>query len=442
MELQKIPPHDEEAEQAVIGSMLTDQEAVVSAIESLKSEDFYRSDNATIYEAIMSVYAKGEPIDIITVKEELVSMGKLDSVGGLEYIASLPEKVPTTANVEKYVNIVEEKSILRSLIKTANELISLGYSQQEDVTNIMDDAEKKIFNIMQKKTQNGYDSIKNILVESFENLQELYKNKKHITGVASGFIDLDNRTSGFHKDELILIAARPSMGKTAFALNIATNAAVNSNTPVVVFSLEMSKEQCANRILCAQAMVDSSKVGKGEIDDDEWSKLAAAAGELSDSSGIIIDDTPGITVAEIRAKCRKLKIEKDIGLVVIDYLQLITGSGKTNSREQEIAEISRSLKILAKELAIPVIALSQLSRAPEARPDHRPMLQDLRESGSIEQDADVVMFIYRDDYYNQESEKPNIAEIIISKNRSGPLGTTELLWMPQYTKFANKYNGD
>ncbi len=442
MDLQKIPPHDEEAEQAVIGSMLTDQEAVVSAIESLKSEDFYRSDNATIYEAIMSVYAKGEPIDIITVKEELVSMGKLDSVGGLEYLASLPEKVPTTANVEKYVNIVEEKSILRSLIKTANELISLGYSQQEDVTNIMDDAEKKIFNIMQKKTQNGYDSIKNILVESFENLQELYKNKKHITGVASGFIDLDNRTSGFHKDELILIAARPSMGKTAFALNIATNAAVNSGTPVVVFSLEMSKEQCANRILCSQAMVDSSRVGKGEIDDEEWAKLATAAGELSDSSGIIIDDTPGITVAEIRAKCRKLKIEKDIGLVVIDYLQLITGSGKTNSREQEIAEISRSLKILAKELAIPVIALSQLSRAPEARPDHRPMLQDLRESGSIEQDADVVMFIYRDDYYNQESEKPNIAEIIISKNRSGPLGITELLWMPQFTKFANKYNGD
>jgi len=442
MDLQKIPPHDEEAEQAVIGSMLTDQEAVVSAIESLKAEDFYRSDNATIYEAIMNVYAKGEPIDIITVKEELVSMGKLDSVGGLEYLASLPEKVPTTANVEKYVNIVEEKSILRSLIKTANELISLGYSQQEDVTSIMDDAEKKIFNIMQKKTQNGYDSIKNILVESFENLQELYKNKKHITGVASGFIDLDNKTSGFHKDELILIAARPSMGKTAFALNIATNAAVNSGTPVVVFSLEMSKEQCANRILCSQAMVDSSRVGKGEIDDEEWAKLATAAGELSDSSGIIIDDTPGITVAEIRAKCRKLKIEKDIGLVVIDYLQLITGSGKTNSREQEIAEISRSLKILAKELAIPVIALSQLSRAPEARPDHRPMLQDLRESGSIEQDADVVMFIYRDDYYNQESEKPNIAEIIISKNRSGPLGTTELLWMPQFTKFANKYNGD
>ena len=253
---------------------------------------------------------------------------------------------------------------------------------------------------------------------------------------------LDIKQTESFKDELILIAARPSMGKTAFALNIATNAAVSSGTPVVVFSLEMSKEQCANRILCAQAMVDSSKVGKGEIDDDEWSKLATAAGELSDSSGIIIDDTPGITVAEIRAKCRKLKIEKDIGLVVIDYLQLITGSGKTNSREQEIAEISRSLKILAKELAIPVIALSQLSRAPEARPDHRPMLQDLRESGSIEQDADVVMFIYRDDYYNQESEKPNIAEIIISKNRSGPLGTTELLWMPQYTKFANKYNGD
>ena len=253
---------------------------------------------------------------------------------------------------------------------------------------------------------------------------------------------MDNKTAGLHKSELVLIAARPAMGKTAFALNIATNAALYANTPVVVFSLEMSKEQCANRILCAQAMVDSGKVSKGELDDEEWGKLAVASGELSESAGIFIDDTPGITVAEIRAKCRKLKLEKDIGLVVIDYLQLIQGSGKSNSREQEIAEISRSLKILAKEIDVPVIALSQLSRAPEARTDHRPMLQDLRESGSIEQDADIVMFIYRDDYYNPQSEKTNIAEIIIAKNRSGPVGTTELLWMPSFTKFANKYNGE
>ena len=269
----------------------------------------------------------------------------------------------------------------------------------------------------------------------------MYNQKQHITGVASGFVDLDNKTAGFHKSDLVLIAARPAMGKTAFALNIATYAAVSANTPVVVFSLEMSKEQCANRILCSQAMVDSEKVAKGDISDEDWSKLAIASGELSESAGIYIDDSAGINIAEIRAKCRKLKLEKNIGLVVIDYLQLIQGSGNTKSREQEIAEISRSLKILAKEIDVPVIALSQLSRAPEARPDHRPMLQDLRESGSIEQDADIVMFLYRDDYYNPETEAKNIAEVIIAKHRAGPTGTVELLWMPSYTKFANKYNG-
>lgn len=441
MDLQKIPPHDEEAEEAVIGSMLTDKDAVIAAIEVLKPEDFYRDDNKTIFEAESNIYAKGEPIDFITVKEELVSMGKFDSVGGNEYLATLTDKVPTTANIEKYVKIVEDKSLLRTLIKTANELIDLGYSQNEEIETLMDGAEKKIFDIMQRKSQKGYSSIKDILVDSFTELQELYNNKQHITGVPSGFIDLDNKTAGFHKSELILIAARPAMGKTAFALNIATNAAVQAHIPVVVFSLEMSKSQCANRILCSQAMVDSQKVTKGDISDEEWEKLAIASGELSETAGIFIDDTAGITVAEIRAKCRKLKIEKNIGLIVIDYLQLIQGSGKATGREQEIAEISRSLKILAKEIDVPVIALSQLSRAPEARTDHRPMLQDLRESGSIEQDADIVMFIYRDDYYNPQAEQTNIAEIIIAKNRSGPVGTTELLWMPSFTKFVNKYNG-
>ena len=439
--LQRIPPHDEEAEQAVIGSMLTDKDAVAAAIEVLKPDDFYADYNKTIYEAIMNIYAKAEPIDIITVKNELTSLEKLEAVGGLEYLASLPDKVPTTANVEKYVKIVEEKSLLRNLIKTANNLIELGYSQNEDVENIMDSAEKQIFDMMQRKSQKGYTSIKDILVDSFEELQELYNNKKHVTGVPSGFADLDDLTAGFHKSELVLIAARPAMGKTAFALNIATNAATKYNVPVVVFSLEMSQIQCANRILCSQAMVDSSKYAKGEVSDEDWEKLVIASGELSDSAGIFIDDTAGITIAEIRAKCRKLKLEKNIGLVVIDYLQLIQGSGKTSSREQEIAEISRSLKLLAKEINVPVIALSQLSRAPEARTDHRPMLQDLRESGSIEQDADVVMFIYRDDYYNPQSEQTNIAEIITAKNRSSPVGTRELLWMPQYTKFANKFNG-
>ena len=437
MELGKVPPHDDEAEQAVLGSMLTDKDAVVAAIETLKPGDFYRNDNMTIYEAVMTIYGKGEPIDIITLKDELTSMGKLEAVGGLEYLASLPDKVPTTANVDKYVKIVEEKSLLRGLIKTANELIELGYSQNEEIETIMDGAEKKIFDIMQRKSQKGYESIKDILVDSFTELQELYNKKQHITGVATGFADLDNKTAGFHKSELILIAARPAMGKTAFALNIATNAAVGNNTPVVVFSLEMSKEQCANRILCAQAMVDSGKVQRGDITDEEWSKLAIASGELSESAGIFIDDTPGITVSEIRAKCRKLKLEKNIGLVIIDYLQLVQGSGKTSSREQEIAEISRSLKILAKEIEVPVIALSQLSRAVEARPDHRPMLSDLRESGSIEQDADIVMFLYRDDYYNEDSEKKNIAEVIIAKQRAGSTGTVELAWLGKYTKFAN-----
>ena len=441
MELGKVPPHDDEAEQAVIGSMMTDKDAVISAIEVLKPEDYYREDNKTIYTAIMNLYAKAEPIDIITLKDELTSLGKLEAVGGLEYLATLPDKVPTTSNVEKYIKIVEEKSILRSLIKTANELIQIGYDQNEEVEVLMDSAEKKIFDLMQRKSQKGYSSIRDILVDSFTELEQLYNQKQHITGVASGFIDLDNKTAGFHKSDLVLIAARPAMGKTAFALNIASYAAVSANTPVVVFSLEMSKEQCANRILCAQAMVDSEKVAKGDISDEDWSKLAIASGELSESAGIYIDDSAGINIAEIRAKCRKLKLEKNIGLVVIDYLQLIQGSGNTKSREQEIAEISRSLKILAKEIDVPVIALSQLSRAPEARPDHRPMLQDLRESGSIEQDADIVMFLYRDDYYNPETEAKNIAEVIIAKHRAGPTGTVELLWMPSYTKFANKYKG-
>ena len=441
MELGKVPPHDDEAEQAVIGSMMTDKDAVISAIEVLKPEDFYREDNKTIYNAIMNLYAKAEPIDIITLKDELTSLGKLEPVGGLEYLATLPDKVPTTANVDKYIKIVEEKSILRSLIKTANELIEIGYDQNEEVEILMDNAEKKIFDLMQRKSQKGYSSIRDILVNSFTELEQLYNQKQHITGVASGFIDLDNKTAGFHNSDLVLIAARPAMGKTAFALNIATYAAVSANTPVVVFSLEMSKEQCANRILCSQAMVDSEKVAKGDITDEDWSKLAIASGELSESAGIFIDDSAGINIAEIRAKCRKLKLEKNIGLVVIDYLQLIQGSGNTKSREQEIAEISRSLKILAKEINVPVLALSQLSRAPEARPDHRPMLQDLRESGSIEQDADIVMFLYRDDYYNPETEAKNIAEVIIAKHRAGPTGTVELLWMPSYTKFANKYKG-
>ena len=438
MELGKVPPHDLEAEQAIIGSMLTDKDAVISAIEVLKEDDFYREDNKSIYSAILNLYNRAEPIDIITVKAELESMGKFEKVGGLEYLAELPEKVPTTANAMKYIKIVEEKSTLRRLIKTANEIIELGYSPTEDVEDIMEGAEKKIFNIMQDKSQKSYTPIKDALVESFTKLEELYNRKQHITGVPSGFTELDYRTAGFHGSELILIAARPAMGKTAFALNIAANAALKGNTAVAVFSLEMSKEQLVNRILCSESMVDSNKVRTGKLEEDDWTKLAGTIGPLSEAE-IYIDDTPGINIMEIRAKCRKLKLEKNIGMVVIDYLQLIQGSGnrRSGSREQEISEISRSLKILAKELDVPVIALSQLSRAAEQRPDHRPMLSDLRESGAIEQDADIVMFLYRDDYYNQDSEKKDIAEVIIAKHRGGSTGTVELLWLGSYTKFVN-----
>lgn len=438
MELGKIPPNDVEAEQAVIGSMLTDRDAVISAIEVLKEEDFYREDNKTIYEAILNLYNRSEPIDIITLKAELTSMGMFDKIGGLEYIVGLPEKVPTTANVEKYISIVKEKSELRRLIKAANEIIEQGYDPTENIDDIMNSAEKKIFNIMQDKDQKSYSPIKDVLIDAFTDLEQLYNQKQHITGVPTGFIDLDYKTAGLHNSDLILIAARPAMGKSAFALNIATNAALKAKVPAVLFSLEMSKEQMVNRILCSEAMVDSNKVRTGKIDDDDWIKLADTMGDLSEAP-IYIDDTPGISINEIRAKCRKLKLEKNIGLVVIDYLQLVQGSSKRaqGSREQEISEISRSLKILAKEINVPVIALSQLSRAPEQRPDHRPMLSDLRESGAIEQDADIVMFLYRDDYYNEDSEDKGLAEVIVAKHRAGSTGTVKLVWLGNYTKFAN-----
>ena len=438
MEIGKIPPNDLEAEQAVLGSMLTDKDAVIAGIEKLNAECFYREDNKLIYEAIANLFNNSQPIDLVTVKDELSSMGSFEKIGGYEYLAILPDKVPTTTNVEKYIDIVEKKAILRGLIKTANEIIDLGYSQVEDVEDIMAGAEKKIFDIIQKKNQKSYTPIKDVLIESFTKLEALYNQKSKITGVPTGFADLDDKTAGLHGSDLILIAARPAMGKTAFALNIAAHAAIRENVPVAVFNLEMSKDQLVNRILCMEAMVDSNKIMTGKLDEDDWNKLASVVGPISDA-GIYIDDTPGISITEIRTKCRKLKMEKDIGLIVIDYIQLIQGSGskKNSSREQEIAEISRSLKVLAKELNVPVIALSQLSRAVESRPDHRPMLSDLRESGSIEQDADIVMFLYRDDYYNPDSEEKDISEVIMAKHRAGSTGTIKLLWMGNYTKFVN-----
>lgn len=438
MELGKVPPHDIEAEQAVIGSMLTDKDAVMNSFENLKVDDFYREDNRLIFSAMFNLYKKAEPIDLITVKAELESMGSFDKVGGFEYLAELPEKVPTTANAMKYIKIVQEKATLRNLIKTANEIIELGYDQTEDIEDVMGGAEKRIFDLLQSRNEKGYTPIKDILVDSFAKLEELYNRKQHITGVPTGFADLDYKTAGLHGSEFILVAARPAMGKSAFALNIAANAALRADVPVAIFSLEMPKEQLVNRILSSEAMVDSNKIRTGKLEEEDWTKLAEYIGPLSEA-GIYIDDTPGMTVTDIRTECRKLKIEKNIGLVIIDYLQLIQGTGnrKNGSREQEIAEISRSLKILAKELNVPVIALSQLSREVEKRPDHRPMLSDLRESGSIEQDADIVMFIHREDKYDPESKKKNIAEIIIAKQRGGETGSIDLGWMGNYTKFVN-----
>ena len=437
MDLGKVPPHDIEAEQAILGCMLTDRDSVIAAIEVLKEDEFYREDNKAIYAAILSLYSKNEPIDIITVKAELIETGNFERVGGLEYLASLPERVPTTANVDKYIKIVDEKAMLRNLISSANELVALGYDETEDVDRIMDMAEKKIFDLAQKKNTKGYSALKDVLVETFAKLEELYNQKGQLSGTPTGFKDYDLKTSGLHDSDLIIVAARLAMGKSAFAINIATNVAVQAKKGVAIFNLEMSKEQVGNRILCCEALVDSNKVRTGQLEDDDWVKLASTLTRLSEAP-IYIDDTAGISIMEIRAKCRKLKIEKDIGLVVIDYLQLIQGSGKKNaSREQEISEISRSLKILAKELQIPVIALSQLSRSVEKRDDKRPMLSDLRESGAIEQDADQVIFLYRDDYYNEDSEKKNVAEVILAKHRGGSTGTIDLAWLPSYTKFAN-----
>jgi len=437
--LAKIPPSDIVAEQAVLGSMLVDSEAAIKAIEILQPEDFYREDNKEVYAAMLELFGRGKPIDFLTVKENLKLRGTLDKVGGDMYISSLIDMVPTTSNIEAYAKIVEEKSILRSLIKAANDIISYGYAQNQEVDRIVETAEKKIFDVLQKRNTTGYQSIKDVLVESFEEIEQLYKSKSSVSGMESGFKDLDLKTSGINNSDLILVAARPAMGKSAFALNIATYVAKTQKVPVMIFSLEMSKKQMVNRILCSEAAVDSMKVRTGKLDSEDWVKLGKASGVLAEVP-IYIDDTPGLSSAELRAKCRKAKLEKGLGMVVIDYLQLMEGKGKNDSRQQEISEISRSLKILAKELNIPVIALSQLSRAPEQRPDHRPVLSDLRESGSIEQDADIVMFLYRDDYYNPDTEKKNVAEVIIAKNRQGSTGTVELAWLGQFTKFANLYN--
>ena len=431
----RVPPNDVQAEQAVLGLMLVDKDAVLTVIEMLKPSDFYKPEHEEIYAAILDLYEASKAIDLLTLKEQLRLRGKYDIINGFEYLVSLTSPMYSVANVEYYAEIVREKSTLRKLIKSANIISQESYDAKEDAITITEKAEKEIFNIIQHK-ENSYALIKDVLVDTFDNLEKLASQEEGIIGIPSGFADLDSKTLGFLPGQLVIVAARPAIGKSAFALNILTNAAIKSNKSVVYFRLEMGKEELVNRILSAEAMVDSSKIRSGKLEDEDWISLTNASGTLSEAK-IILDDSAGFSPIELRARCRKLKMEYDIGLVVIDYLQLMDASKNNASRQADISEISRSLKVLAREIGVPIIALSQLSRAPEQRPDHRPMLSDLRESGSIEQDADMVMFLYRDDYYNPDTDKKNVAEVILAKNRAGSTGTAELLWLGQYTKFVN-----
>lgn len=436
MDVLKVPPNNLEAEQSVIGAMILDKNAISQASETLRGEDFYRESHKQIFDAIMELYDRDEPVDLVTLVDYLRKKDILEAVGGITYLTNLASSVPTTANIKYYAKIVEDKSTLRKLIKSASETLDICYSESKDVPEILDKAEKDIFDISQKSITHDFEPISRILEKGFNEIERLYQNKGALTGIPSGFPELDAKTSGFQKGDMILIAARPSMGKTAFMLNVAQYAAVRNNNSVAVFSLEMSKEQLAYRILCSEANIDMLKLRTGDLDDDDWVRLAKCAGPIA-SSKLFIDDTPGISITEIRSKCRRLKIEYGLDLIVIDYLQLMQGRSRSENRQQEVSEISRSIKALAKEMGVPIIAASQLSRAPETRVDHRPMLSDLRESGSIEQDADVVGFLYRDDYYNRESEKKNIAELIIAKQRNGPTGTVELAFIGKYAKFGS-----
>ena len=385
---------------------------------------------------LLELYNEGTPVDLITLQDRLREKDVPPEISSLEFAKDLLSSVYTSTNVRQYAQIVYEKSILRKLIKESEETANICYLGKERVDDIMEDTEKRIFSLLQKRNTGDFVPIKDVVLNALDKIELASKNRGSVTGIPTGFIDLDYKTSGMQPSDLILIAARPSMGKTAFVLNIAQHMAFKNDVTAAIFSLEMSKEQLVNRLFSLESKVDSQSIRTGNLSDDDWAKLIESAGIIG-KSNLIIDDTPGISVSELRSKCRKYKLEHNLGIIIIDYLQLMTGSKRSDSRQQEISDISRSLKEVARELSVPVIALSQLSRAVEQRPDHRPMLSDLRESGAIEQDADVVMFIYRDDYYNKDSEKKNIAEIIIAKQRNGPIGTVELVWLPNYTKFAN-----
>ncbi len=438
--LQKVPPHSLEAEQSVLGSLLTDGEALMKVTDVLKADHFYRKAHQTVYEAILEVAEKGEPADLITVSEELKKAGNLDAIGGLDYLSELASAIPTTSNVLYYAKIVAEKAMLRSLIRAGGQIVSSAFEEGNEISSILDKAGQIIFDVAQKRTSHALQPIKPILHSTFEHIEDRHHNFQEgifFSGIPSGFSDLDELTAGFQKSELVIIAARPSMGKTSFALNIAENVAISARIPVAVFSLEMAKEQLVMRMLSANANIDAHRLRTGNMRDEDWKRLGTASGKLSEAP-IYIDDSGLVTVMDIRNKARRLRMEEpNLGLIIIDYLQLMQGHRSTESRQQEISEISRGLKTLARELDVPVIALSQLSRAVEARQNKRPMLSDLRESGSIEQDADVVMFIYRDEYYNPETEDKFKAEIIIAKQRNGPTDTVKLFFDKALTKFGN-----
>lgn len=436
--IKRILPHSMEAEQSVIGSMIMDREAIVAASELVSGEDFYNRQYGVLFETMVELNDAGSPVDLVTLQNRLREKDVPPEVSSLEFVRDLSTVVFTSANVKYYANIVAEKSTLRKLIRLNEEIAGTCYAGKESLEYILEDTEKRVFQLVQKRTTDDYVPIRQVVMNAMDKIEMAARNKGSVTGIPTGFVDLDYRTAGMQPSDLVLIAARPSMGKTAFALNIAQYVAFKKNMTVAIFSLEMSKEQLVNRMFSLESNVDAQKLRTGQLNDQEWERLIESAGVIG-KSNLIIDDTPGISISELRSKCRKYKLEHNLSMVIIDYLQLMTGSGgrSSDSRQQEISDISRSLKAVARELAVPVLALSQLSRAVEQRPDHRPMLSDLRESGAIEQDADVVMFIYRDEYYNKDTDKKGVSEIIIAKQRNGPIGTIELAWLPEYTKFAN-----
>jgi replicative DNA helicase len=433
----RIPPQNIEAEQAVLGAIFLEPSSLTLASEILMPEDFYRASHQKIFNVMLKLADKGEPVDLVTVTAELADAKLLEEVGGVSYLSDLANSVPTAANIEYYARIVEEKSLLRRLIRTATNIAQDGYTREDEIDVLLNEAERSILDVSQRKRTGMFQNIKDILVQTYDNIEMLHNRKGEITGIPTGFTELDRMTAGFQRSDLIIVAARPSVGKTAFALNIAQNVATKTDENVAIFSLEMSAQQLVMRMLCAEGNINAQNLRTGSLTPEDWGKLTMAMGSLS-NAGIYIDDTPGIRVSEIRAKCRRLKQEKGLGMVLIDYLQLIQGSGRNReNRQQEVSEISRSLKALARELDVPVIALSQLSRSVEQRQDKRPMMSDIRESGSIEQDADIVAFLYRDDYYDKETENKNIIEIIIAKQRNGPVGTVQLAFNKEYNKFVN-----